>query len=519
MSRKFSLATAGRITLTVAAIGAAAMLAGCAGISQPLREDLASGSPEVRQCADWFARLDDVVDRQGLRDGETFPVPGFPYLRVNRFLSSFRDQARADTTAFATWEGHLRQLDARARDYELANLQGSIPTTLGVADKVAVQVETERCAGVLVARDANDGVRRALLLEQAQVPDDYAEWKRVVGLYPLVKLPFFEFAKGWQNEAADQFKASAAGAGQLAQVQRYQPARRTTDAAAVAGIFARMRRDALGVPVVGKADEETLLAAFAPDFEVETTGDYDRIGALRWGDAVAPLVDAARPTAYSRIAFTRYGGRTLVQAVYMVWFSERPDAGWLDMLSGKLDGLIFRVTLDPVGQPLVYDSIHPCGCYHMFLPTPAALPTTPPETRVEWAFIPRTMPAPELSRHLVLRLNSRSHYLVDVRSEPASHSDNVASYETVGDSVLRMLPFGAGTKSIFGPDGIVAGTQRGERLAVWPLGISDPGAMREWGRHATALVGRRHFDDADLIERRFDIPSLRATASQPAAHD
>ncbi len=29
------------------------------------------------------------------------------------------------------------------------------------------------------------------------------------------------------------------------------------------------------------------------------------------------------------------------------------------------------------------------------------------------------------------------------------------------------------------------------------------GAMRQWGRHATAFVGRRHFDDANLFEKRF----------------
>ena len=28
--------------------------------------------------------------------------------------------------------------------------------------------------------------------------------------------------------------------------------------------------------------------------------------------------------------------------------------------------------------------------------------------------------------------------------------------------------------------------------------------MRQWGRQPTAFVGRRHFDDADLIERRFE---------------
>jgi hypothetical protein len=35
------------------------------------------------------------------------------------------------------------------------------------------------------------------------------------------------------------------------------------------------------------------------------------------------------------------------------------------------------------------------------------------------------------------------------------------------------------------------------------MGIESAGAMRQWGRHATAFVGRRHFDEAQLIERYF----------------
>jgi len=35
------------------------------------------------------------------------------------------------------------------------------------------------------------------------------------------------------------------------------------------------------------------------------------------------------------------------------------------------------------------------------------------------------------------------------------------------------------------------------------MGIPSAGAMRQWGRHATAFVGRRHFDGADLLEKRF----------------
>jgi hypothetical protein len=30
--------------------------------------------------------------------------------------------------------------------------------------------------------------------------------------------------------------------------------------------------------------------------------------------------------------------------------------------------------------------------------------------------------------------------------------------------------------------------------------------MRQWGRHATAFIGRAHFDDPHLLERYFHQP-------------
>jgi hypothetical protein len=64
-------------------------------------------------------------------------------------------------------------------------------------------------------------------------------------------------------------------------------------------------------------------------------------------------------------------------------------------------------------------------------------------------------------------------------------------------------PGAAPTRSAYGPDGLVPGTERAERFLFWPMGIPSAGQMRQWGRHATAFVGRRHFDDADLFEKRF----------------
>jgi hypothetical protein len=37
------------------------------------------------------------------------------------------------------------------------------------------------------------------------------------------------------------------------------------------------------------------------------------------------------------------------------------------------------------------------------------------------------------------------------------------------------------------------------------MGIASAGAMRQSSTQATAFVGRRHFDDADILEKRFQL--------------
>jgi outer membrane translocation and assembly module TamA len=48
-------------------------------------------------------------------------------------------------------------------------------------------------------------------------------------------------------------------------------------------------------------------------------------------------------------------------------------------------------------------------------------------------------------------------------------------------------------------------TPSGERYLFWPTRVPEPGAMRQWGRHATAFVERRYFDDPDLFEKYLEI--------------
>jgi hypothetical protein len=56
---------------------------------------------------------------------------------------------------------------------------------------------------------------------------------------------------------------------------------------------------------------------------------------------------------------------------------------------------------------------------------------------------------------------------------------------------------------MFSQSSIIPGSARSERFILWPTGVLSPGAMRQWGRHAVAFVGKRHFDDPFFMDRMF----------------
>jgi hypothetical protein len=477
------------------------LAAGCASIPANHAPAADFLTQEARDCAGWFSVLDQTIDEAGVRDASAHRIAEFPYLRVDRFSSSFRNAAAEKDSAFAAWSDRLRSLDLAARKYEISNLPPAALKTLGMPETNAVVERVARCSKRLSREELADRTRRESLLSSAVVPDDYAEWVRDTGIYAVASVPFSIGVDGWHRQAEDMFRRAADGVAHDANMRRYDPDGRRADVTEIRAILARSKPDGLGIPQVAAQDADVLFRTYAPRYEIETTGAHDRFGPLVWTGGRTPSVDAAKPVVYTRLAYTRYGERSLVQLVYTVWFPERPADRTLDLLAGTLDGLVFRVTLDADGTPLVFDTIHPCGCYHMFFPTASMKPVPARDPREEWAFIPSTLPQLGLAQRVAIRIASRTHYLVGVRIAPEGDAE---PYGFASDDDLRALPTpGGGTKSVFGPDALVVGTERAERALFWPMGIASPGTMRQWGRHPTAFIGRRHFDDADLIEKRF----------------
>jgi hypothetical protein len=476
--------------------------AGCATVQQPQRGNLGSDNVEIRECARWFDSLDSAVARAGVADVQARRIDGFPYLRADRFTAAIGESADADAGLRNAWIERMRELDAIGRRVEITNLPAADVEQLGVGDRSAAVSRSQDCAQTLARADMSDSSKVAGLLEQrVGIDDDYSSLKRTFGLYALLKVPFAGGIEDWHEEAVQEFQGSRAGERTGNPLIRYvPPAAPVYTRAQVAEVLNRTSNP-LGVPVLSKDERDRLFATYAPVLEVETTGDFDRIGKLFWSAGPAPEVDVSQPTVYRKLAYTRVEGRTLVQLVYVAWMPERPKDDRYDMLGGLLDGIIWRVTLAADGEPIVFDTIHPCGCFHMFFPTPRVEPVPAPDKYEEWAFSPAGLPTIAEGTRLTVSAQTRTHYLSNVWPTRSSEG---TQYVFADYDELRTLPLPAGgSRSAFGPDGLVPGTERGEAYLFWPMGIASAGAMRQWGTHATAFLGRRHFDDADLIEKRF----------------
>ena len=475
----------------VAALALALALGACATLPPAL--------PEVAACQANYRGFDAKADAADVRDGGAYSIPGFPYLRVDRFLASFRDEA-ADGAKFDVWVERMRALDLTARAAELRNIGWDDPS-----EEVR---HLERCGKAWAARDLASPQRRAQLREAARVPDDYSWLKRALGFYP-VAVPFLNMGiNGFNDDVRDDYArpvAALEAPGPLVLwASRRSPAPYPGSGLANAG------RDPLGIPQLTREQWQALAEFHKPTWLIETGGDYDRPGAVVLSDGV-PTVNAEMPVTYFLPAYTRFGGKVLAQLVYVVWFSERPKDGGFDWYGGALDGIVWRVTLDEHGGPLLYDTIHPCGCYHYYFTAgslkrkqqggfwdePVLFPQGGPEGRA---------PAPLFA----IRVQSGTHYVrrlvpLEGLSPELRVATETRQYALRDYDELLSLPDGeGGTRSLFCEDGLVCGTERLERFWLWPAGIRSAGAMRQWGRHATSFVGRSHFDDPGLLDRLFE---------------
>ncbi|MEN8170859.1 MAG: hypothetical protein ABFS08_11615 [Pseudomonadota bacterium] len=480
------------------------LLVGCATQPSPR-----PGS-EAALCLDAFTTFDAAVEEAMVRDQGAPQVPGFPYLRINRFLASFTGEI--DSAArFEAWVERLARLDREARHHELANLPLQKQAALkALSPGEELHTALEQCRNTLLALELATPTSQQQLRTAARVPDDYVTGWRVMGLYPLSGLFVAAGVRGWHREVRENFALPLAElpmAGSAVAWLPPQGERLTT--AEVAALLRSSADNPLGLPEPGDREQTLLFASFAPQWLIDTADENDRPGTPVWGgdNTDLPGIDTSQPTLYRRLSYTRFNGRVLLQLNYIIWFKARPPQDGVDIYAGRLDGINFRVTLGPDGRPLLYDTIHNCGCYHKFFPV------APLQLRPEAASLPEPPMVPQILARAggtpLIHVASRTHFIRRLEFTPLPEGKH---YRWDDYQQLRSLPLADGShRSLFGGEGIVPGSERSERFLLWPMGVRSPGAMRQWGRHPTAFLGRRHFDEPFLIEKLFEPDSSGRT--------
>lgn len=441
-----------------------------------------SGSLVLGQCDDMWQEYQQRISEATAFDAQHWPLPEYPFLRVDR-ASSYLARTELSPEQKAEWLRQAYEKGELARSIENGRL--ALPMDLDKLD--ACLRET---VPTLVHDDAFWDY-----LRQHPRPDAYNDVARALGLYPLVQ-PVISWRVDLLNEETEQAFQNYE---KKSPWQRYAADSRSDWDHVQQVLDQHSHQDILGLPAFSDDELHTLFSYYAPVIELESGHPDDRIGRPHRRNGSWTTLE--RPEVFTQLSHTRWRGEWLPQLVYTWWYPSRPKNHALDIYGGELDGLIFRVTLDWQGRVLFYDSIHPCGCYHNWHP---AQPSIDFKGEKAWDEPLLVLPVnpPAQPYRAVVRLSSRTHYVAGLDFETLQTKSPDRTYNLLPQVELRREPMGE--SYLFAPDGLVKGSERLERFLLWNLGIPSAGAMRQWGHHATAFVGRRHFDDPNLFERYFE---------------
>ena len=494
----------------VAFLFTATILSGCTNISpSPTTNKVESNSLLARHasCEEFYRTHDLLAEKEKVTDTQSTQIKEYPFLSVNRFLVSFRNELpKLEQQNF--WLSEAAKLNRQKRAVEWGNL--SLTSKESIKQKHLRSLTFDQrllsCSHELLLR-LEDQIKPTLITN-AEVLDDYSSSLRTIGLYPLTSKIVTRQINKHQKSTRDIFNKKLKQLPIKGKLQRYVAGTHQTTYDDVVN-----RENALNIPFISSTRLNELFNQHSPTLEVDETGDYDKIGEVKLDNKNNAYVTQTNPIIYTMPSYTKFEGRILIQLNYVFWFPERPSQTSFDIYSGKFDGIIWRVTLNEDLKPLIYDSVHNCGCYHKFYSTKGvkfnlqtALKENEPPFLAQNNLKPLTNE--ETNNPWILRINSGSHFIERVYRD-GQFDKNAITYTMRSYHQLRNLnhdkSFSASSvsKSLYADDGIVKSSKRMERFVLWPMGVPSAGAMRQWGHHAIAFVGKRYFDDVDLLDKYF----------------
>lgn len=445
-----------------------------------------------KDCRAKYAEMDARIDAAGVRDGSYYRVPGFPYLRTDRYAASFRDEVRGlDDTA--GWLRRMREFDQEAREVEYRNLG------LSELDIGAWRYDLLACGGGLANLELFEDRNLAFLRQQVRPGSEYRPKAAPPseGQRKLIATHEAEVRKRFSG-------ALPATAGDTA--LKLWTATPVEDLSLIDAGYGKAIADELGVPALIESQWRAFAERHAPALWIETAGTRDQPGVPVARDG-SFTVDPAQPRLHYQITFTRLGGRALTQINYFIWFAGR------DGNSGALDSLIWRVTLDAQARPLVYESVNASGRDHLWFAAQPLKRRNAGKKAVDSATLfPQAEP---IGGPVALRLAAGSHALtrvVPLATASASGAAGSAYQLRRYEEVFTLATADGKTRSLYDASGLIPGIRDEDQVKLFGDRVATPGALHALGRVPVSATGIAHFDDAARLEQVLAVPAVTAAA-------
>lgn len=453
-----------RLSVSACAI---CLLSACASWWHPQAEthltdpvSMAKAGPELppgkmgeslAQCYQTFAATEASRREAGVLHASYFQVKDFPFLRVDRLMASYAGDIKDENQA-GPWLESMREYAHFSRGVELSELNMErVERSRRLHDLSFCSVWLS-----LLAFDQEKVRNRMIQAIRDSVPQpaDPVSARATIGLDSIDPAQL----KAWRPVAA----ADAA------------------DVAAMRKHFDSCDRDPLGR--VGLISDEWLRLA-AVNAPLVLTPKPLTGPTLT---AEAKVLNNGSARMHYQPMFVRVGNQTLLQFAYYIWLSHDDDP------ASGFDGLIWRVTLDLKGQPLVYDSISLDGANHQWFAAQEL------ETKGE-----TTLGTPQLGTGPVALTLSSQGQLVAVSSREDVSAENGGEVTVVRYDDLAETHLADGRqRSMF--------DSRGRLRSAGP-------AVYMLGQHPAIDKQKHTFDDPRLVDMSFTITDARLLTDAPPA--
>jgi hypothetical protein len=481
------------------------LLSGCAPfVAKP--SPLSFEKPE--QCREFLNRLDEVVEKAGVKDASSVSIRGFPYLRANRFLAASKKKLK-DHEQKAEWVRWMEQLDLLAREKEISNLPDKAISSLEFADEKKpdrewLYAQVKSCSSKLLIHDQAGPDFYTELNSRVRVPDEYSCFLRTAGLYPIVAIPVALVTESSIKKIRKRFETDLKDLPIDGHLMSFIPEKEEfLSESEIQEIIGKSKKNPLGVPLLDHEQEKKLVVSFAPVFVQDVAASYDCLGWVVWKDKRVDI-DPENPTVYYYTSYAFLKGVPILQINYVIWYSERAGKRSPSIERGHLDGLTARVSLDTEGKVFMVDVVSDCGCYHFFAPDRERVEHIVSRPLSFEPLVAQWLPSIPSGERLGIRINSGWHQVQRLISVSERDLSGSIPYTLVPYGTLEALPHEDGwTESIFDSMGIARGSERTERFILFSMGIPSVGSMRQRGHHAIELIGKDHFDNPYLFDENF----------------